>query len=367
MKTAYSSKSAPVEAARELKEQLGDVEPRLIMFFASSHYDAQALGKALQSELGDVPAIGCTTAGEITSGEMLEGSVVMLALDDESVANAHVALVEDMHDADAVSRALASLADKVGTAMNQLDPARYVGIVLHDGLSVAEEKVMDRITDLTNVPFIGGSAGDDAKFERTHVFTGFSPRQGASALALIETRRPYHILKTQSFEVLDDVLTVTDVDEVTRTVRAFNGQPAAREYARVLGVPVEELPKRFQANPLGLVLADGEPFVRSPQQVRGDDVVFYCQVKPGMDLHVLRSRDIVEDTARDLSAKLAEIGSCRGVINFHCILRTLELKQKDQCSAYGKIFSDVPTVGFSTYGESYIGHINQTSTMLLLA
>lgn len=33
--------------------------------------------------------------------------------------------------------------------------------------------------------------------------------------------------------------------------------------------------------------------------------------------------------------------------------------------AYGKIFSDIPTVGVSTYGEEFIGHTNQTATMLV--
>jgi len=88
-------------------------------------------------------------------------------------------------------------------------------------------------------------------------------------------------------------------------------------------------------------------------------------VKTGIELQLLRSRNIVEDTRRDFAEKVRQMGHCRAVINFHCILRTLELEQKNQCDAYAGIFADVPTVGFSTYGESYIGHINQTSTLVL--
>ena len=45
--------------------------------------------------------------------------------------------------------------------------------------------------------------------------------------------------------------------------------------------------------------------------------------------------------------------------------RALPVEEKQQCDAYGALFAEVPTIGFSTYGESYIGHINQTSTMLV--
>lgn len=54
------------------------------------------------------------------------------------------------------------------------------------------------------------------------------------------------------------------------------------------------------------------------------------------------------------------------LINFNCILRTLEMESKGLTQQYGELFTDIPTVGFSTYGEAYIGHVNQTATMLVL-
>jgi len=63
---------------------------------------------------------------------------------------------------------------------------------------------------------------------------------------------------------------------------------------------------------------------------------------------------------------MESIGSISAIVCFNCILRTLELKEKKQTEKYGSLFKDIPTVGFSTYGESFIGHINQTAVMLLV-
>jgi hypothetical protein len=287
-------------------------------------------------------------------------------LDAASVPNATVSAIDDPRDDGAVGRALNQVCRAFGRAPGQLNGIRHLGLVLHDGLSGAEEAVMAAITSRSNVPFVGGSAGDDLRFQATRVFVNFEPRSGTSAVALLEMERPYGLLKTQSFDVLDDVLKVTDVDEATRTVREFNGRPAALEYARVVGVSADELPGHFQDQPLGLLVSANEPFVRSPQRLKGDEVVFYCQVKRGMALRLLRSRSIVTETRRELGRKLAELGQVEGIIQFNCILRTLELERKGECEAYAGLFQDVPTIGFSTYGESYIGHINQTATMVLL-
>jgi len=144
----------------------------------------------------------------------------------------------------------------------------------------------------------------------------------------------------------------------------FNSKPAAQAYAEALGIAPDKVTDNFMTNPVGL-MTGGEPFVRSPQQLQKGAMVFYCHIKEGMELDVLQSGDIVSATKSALDEKKKALKHISGIINFNCILRTLELDAKGQADGYGKLFSDIPTVGFSTYGEEFIGHINQTATMLL--
>ena len=249
--------------------------------------------------------------------------------------------------------------------MNGLDPARHVGLVLIDGLSGAEERLIDAIGTRTDLTFVGGSAGDDLAFRATHVMAGGQAHPDAALLVLLRLERPFSIIKTQSFGLEGRRLVATRVDGASRTVLEFDGRPATEAYAAALGVPEAELAGQFMTHPLGLMV-DDQPFVRSPQQVVGRGVRFFCAIEEGMELEVLRSADIVAETRAALERQTASAGGLRGLINFNCILRTLELDKKDQARAYGELFAGVPTIGFSTYGEAYLGHINQTATMLAL-
>lgn len=365
IRIAHSSGQHAAEAAADLKAQTSGLDPEFVLFFASSRYEPRELGQALHQAFGPGPSLGCTTAGELVSGKMLKNSVVLLAMDADSVERVATAPIATPAEEGAVIAALDEVS-RVRGSNGSGDSALDLGLVLQDGLSMTEERVMSTLTTRTNVPFIGGSAGDDLGFKTTHVFVDFEARPSSAGLAMLRLRRPYGILKSQSFDVLESVLEVTSVDEATRTVHSLNGRPAAAEYARAVGVSVGELPAMFRQHPLGVLVSEHEPFVRSPQMIQGDDVVFFCQVKQGMQLHVLRSRDIVADTARDVGRLLGELGGVKAIIDFQCILRSLELEEHGQCEAYPRLFRDVPVIGFSTYGESYIGHINQTSTMVAL-
>jgi len=81
-------------------------------------------------------------------------------------------------------------------------------------------------------------------------------------------------------------------------------------------------------------------------------------------LELMEAQDMIPDTEAAIKAADQELGGIQALIVFNCILRTLQLENEGKTEFFGKIFAGYPTVGFSTYGESYIGHINQTATML---
>jgi hypothetical protein len=293
---------------------------------------------------------------------MLTKSIVAMAFNKEAVKDCKVEVIDNLNKES--NRAFNAFQRHFNKPMKELDPHKYVGIILVDGLCCKEELIMDKIGDLTNVTFIGGSAGDDLKFENTYVYANGKSYSHAAVLAILEPSTEFSFIKTQSFCQLPQKLVVTKANEFTREVLEFNNKPAAVAYAEALGTSVEEAKARFMHNPIGLVF-EGEPFVRSPQQITGESMHFYCSVKEGMELSLLESTDIISSTKKALDDAQKELGGISGIINFNCILRTLELGQKGLTEDYGKVFEEVPTVGFSTYGEQYIGHINQTATMLV--
>lgn len=366
--TAFSLKDSTPDAVAEVKQAFRNISPKMVVYFASGKYDPASLSRTMTDAFPAAKVFGCSSSGELINDRVLKNSLVAMACVSETIADVAVGVVPNIRNGN-VSEGIAKVFDEFkshyGQSLADMDFTKHVGIILIDGLSVAEEKVMDRIGDMTNILFVGGSAGDDLKFQCTHVFANGEAYTNAALLALLKPAAGFEIIKTQSFRATGIHLTATKVNEETREVISFNGKPAAIAYAEALRTTVEDASNHFMSHPLGLI-SNGEIFVRSPQQIRDGKLVFYCNVLEGMELTLLDSTDIVADTQAAVKEKIGPEKDIAGLINFHCILRTLELEKDMLTETYGKIFSDFPTVGFSTYGEEYLGHINQTSTMLLL-
>jgi hypothetical protein len=363
--TAFSPELSPVAAVQSIAKQFSSGKPKCVIYFASSSYPTQEISSAMHGAFPNSIVFGCTTSGEIGSGKMLKNSIVAMALDGDTIEDLALEVVENISSGNGVSEAIETLAAHFERKPLELDPSEFVGVVLFDGLSGVEEIVNDKIGNYTNVLFVGGSAGDDLNFVQTSLFANGKPFSDAAIFALIKPGVPFDIIKTQSFKPTGKQFLVSEAIEPQRTIVKLDNRPALEVYSEAVNQTPEDAQGVFMKYPFGLMAA-GEPFVRSPQQVQDNKIVFYCSVKEGMTLELLEAQDMIEDTRTAIEKKELEMGGISAILVFNCILRTLQLENEGKSDSYGSIFEKYPAIGFSTYGESFIGHINQTATMLVL-
>lgn len=142
------------------------------------------------------------------------------------------------------------------------------------------------------------------------------------------------------------------------------GNPATEAYAKAIGCSVDELANNFLNHPVGVIIDEkdeGSILVRSPQIIVGTKIKFCCNILENMEVSLLESKDIIKETQDAIANRLKHATGNVGLLVFDCIYRKIELESKDLASEYGKIFKDIPTVGFHSYGETFVGHLNQTA------
>lgn len=368
IKSAHSQHKDSKGAAAELVSALRDESPVTIAFFAAHTYDLTVLGQALEHAFPKAAVVGCTTAGELTQKVSTTGSVSLIAFGPSKVRRAAAALASfGKGVAEGVRDATQTLSTRLDVELRGADPKRFVGVVLVEGLRMKEEAANEALGNVAPLlSFVGGSAGDNAEFKQTRVFAQGRESDDGAALLLLDCAVPFVIAKTCSFEPMGKALTVTKIDPENRVVRELDGKPVLEAYAQALDLKPSDLGSQvFMTHPLG-VMVDGQPWIRSPQRVLDDGgLKLYCQLLEGSEVHVMRSTDLVDDTRQEVArVKQALGGSCAGGITFNCILRRLELDAKQLHEPFLQTFDGMEMGGFHTYGESLLGHINQTLTGL---
>ena len=85
--TAYSANSNVDKAVQEVKDQLGGLNSKLVLFFASTIYQPDEISGKMQEAFGSVPTFGCSTAGEIVNGLVLKNSLVAMAIGSDVIGD----------------------------------------------------------------------------------------------------------------------------------------------------------------------------------------------------------------------------------------------------------------------------------------
>jgi hypothetical protein len=353
--------------ATALVQGLGKRTAAAVLYFASSEYDPADLAGPLSARFPDSTVVGCSTAGEFTDTVSGTGGISALALPYGVLTRAVAALGDLSTDVAAgTDAAVRQIEDAFGNPLRDVDPGTHFGLVLIDGLHGAEEVVNERLGNAAPaLDVVGGSAGDDLAFRRTWVAVGDQVSEAGVALLVCTAGVPFRVVKTCSFTPASrPPMRITKADAPSRTVLELDGRPAVQVYAEAVGVPVDQLDASvWMQHPVGLMI-DGQPWIRSPQAVTPEGgVKFYAQILEGMDVHLMDSGDLVGETASAVAAARADLGGhISGAVWFNCILRRLELDAEGLTDPFLSALGGIPAAGFHTYGETWLGHVNQTLT-----
>jgi hypothetical protein len=354
------------QAAREFHAAVAQPGMRFVLFYCAPEYDLAALGDELRQLFTGVEVLGCTTAGEIGPLGYSTGSLtgVSIASEDFTVAMRRLDGLGQFEFSHGLALGPALLAQLRERGLSP-DPENSFGFLLIDGMSMKEEPVVSAVyRGLGDIQLFGGSAGDGGRFQHTHIYHNGSFRQDCAVVALIHTTHQFCVFKTQHFVSNREPMVVTCADPARRLVTEINGEPAGREYARLVGLDMDKLtPMIFACHPV-VVKLGGLEYVRSIQKVNEDEsLTFFCAIDEGIVLTVARGVDLVQNLEETFAEVRSQIGEPELVLGCDCLLRHLEIQQKGLRSQVSEILQANRVVGFATYGEQFNAmHVNQTFT-----
>lgn len=363
VKRGGSHQRDEVAAARELAAAIANAGAALAIFFASPIYDPDRLAREVALALYPVPAIGCTTAGEIGPAGFTSGSVVGMTLEAEEL---RIGLGLGL---DITRSAFRGGSAAVRTALGKLDstPASYrVGMCLVDGRSQREESFVAGLAAAApEVPMVGGSASDELQGRpRARVFYDGEAWADCGLVAVFDSEIPLRAVKTEHMSPTDDRVVVTSASPNDRVVHELNGRPASEVFAELIGArgPVDnDLAGR---NPFALYIG-GQPYVRSVMAVEGTSLRFACAIDKGAVLRPMVPGDMLAATRQSLGEIDRELGGIQAMVAFNCLGRFLESEALGTTAQIGEILAGYPLIGFNTFGEQYNAlHVNHTFTAL---
>lgn len=332
--------------------------PDALIVFASARHDYERLLGTLSEQCGTDVIVGSSSAGEFTHSTSGQGFVSALALRTQTMRFA-VGVGRN------VSEAPLQAARDVAKSFRGLsgDSMRYQSaLVMTDALAGHTDAVMEELTLVTggNSSFFGGGAGDDGRFQETHVFAGTRCLSNAVVAMEMLSNQPLGIGVSHGWEPVGAGFRVTEA-EGSRLI-SLNGAPAVQvfeEHAAATGQKFdrkEPLPF-FLHNILGIKSSAGFR-LRVPLMANEDGSVSCAAAfSAGAIIHVMKTSAASAILAAEQATRAALDALCGrkpgAALVFDCVATRLRLGQAfdDELKACAQLLEPAGFVGCNTYGQ----------------
>jgi hypothetical protein len=355
-------------------------DAKLLVVFCSDSYDLPALLAAVNDASGDVPLVGCSTAGEIATNGPADASVVVVALGGDGFA-------VETSVANGVSARLRGAGAEVAGALRAVEGRPHqVLLLLTDGLAGDQQEIVRGAYGVAGagVPLVGGCAGDDLKMRATTQLRGREVLRDAIVAAAISSDAPFGIGVHHGWRTVGEPMLVTKSGG--NRVHLLDDRPALDVYLDRLDAPEDARHDaaaftRFAlTHPLGLSRRSLEPQVRFVAEADFDDRSLGCiaEVPQGGLTWFMEgdAESVLHATDRACADALDALGGAPpvGLFAFDCIARreVLGAGIGDEIGRLADRAGGAPVAGFYTYGEiarthGISGFHNQTLVVLAVS
>lgn len=376
---AVDSAEAGRHLGAQVLEQFGDINPDVLIVFASARFDFTALLSALSATCRPKLMVGSSSAGEFTGTLRGEGTACALAIRSTDI-QASAGLGRE------VSRDRAKAARDVVSAFRGVEAREFpyrTALLMTDALAGHADDLVAELTVLTsgNYQFAGGGAGDDAKFAQTHVFLGTEAYTDAVVGLELLSKKPLGVGVSHGWTPASRVLRVTQTEGVR--VVSLNGMPAVQafeEHARLTNQHFDReaaLPF-FLHNILGIETGAGHR-LRVPLAVNADgSVSCAAEIPTGATVQIMKTTaDSAVAAARQATA--AAVEGLRGekpgaALFFDCVATRLRMGEVFgfELDSVAQMLGGAGLVGCNTYGQiaraegQFGGFHNCTAVVMLL-
>ncbi|MGI9522168.1 MAG: FIST signal transduction protein [Hyphomicrobiaceae bacterium] len=369
MKAVYAVSNIPSagEATRAAVEsclsQLARAKPIAALVFWGAEHDPEAVAAACASKLGDIPHIGCTTNGEITSQGLKMDSVCAILFSSTRVSAQTTQAPLSPDSLEAGRKVASSL--QAGNAK--------VLLLLPDGLAVNGTAIIRGAQEVLGQGFViaGGAAGDRWKFEKTYQICDGKLLSSALPAMMFYANGDLEI----GFGVMSGWKPIGLAKKVTsaegNVVYRIEDQTALEFYSTFLGDKAAQLPAIGSEFPFGLVDASGkieqsgihydEEYIllRSPMSVDHEkgSVTFAAEIPEGakVKMTMAKASDVIAGARVAAELAMSQMtGPPEAVLFFSCSARKHVLGRRisREIAAAQTVFgADVPMAGFYAYGE----------------
>ncbi len=366
----------PAAAAEDICRQFGSVKPKLVTLFASRDRDQRALNRALRERLpSDTRLLGSTTGGEIDQQGMHHGSVVASALTGDFDVGLGFGKNLSGNATLAGEAAIEGACEELGVRGDALSSRKHVALVIDDGFRFKKEEMLLGVMSKNQaLVAVGGGASDsegDPTKASSEIHVDGDVATDSVAVALFRTDAPWAALRSHWYEPTGRTMRITKVDATATRALEIDGKPAAKRYAELLDVGVDDLefgkPKGFAVMPTALRVGR-ELFIRAPWKPLEDgSILFANMLDEGCELELVKLGDIAASTRRFFESELpARVPSPRAALLFHCSGRKWFAEGSGKTQELSDAFHAAPPcAGMNVHFEIYCGfHINTTLTAL---